>query len=113
MINLYSDTQSFPTDAMRRAITSAEVGDEQSKSDPTTNLLEEKVAELLGKEASVFLPTGTMCNLIAVAINTKPGDVIAMDSMGHIVRSETGGAGVVSNVLTDLIDGDRGHFTAL
>ena len=112
MVDLYSDTQSRPTEAMRDAIAVAEVGDEQSRTDPTTIKLEETVAALLGKEAAVFLPTGTMCNLIAVALHTTPGDVVVMDGMGHILRSETGGAGVVANVITDPVDGNRGHFTA-
>ena len=112
MINLYSDTQTVPTENMRKAIAEAEVGDEHSRSDPTTLLLEKKVAELLGKEEAVFLPSGTMCNLIGVAINTSPGDVIMLESNGHILRSETGGPAVVSSVLTDPIDGERGQFTA-
>ena len=113
MIDLFSDTQSRPTRAMRAAIAGAEVGDEQSRTDPTTVRLEEKVATLLGKETSVFLPTGTMCNLVAVALHTRPGDVVMMDSMGHLLRSEAGGAGVVSNVLTDPVDGERGHLVVL
>ena len=111
MINLYSDTQTHPTRGMRMAIADAEVGDEHSRSDPTTRLLEDKVAKLLGKEEAVFLPSGTMCNLIGVAINTNPGDVVLMEGNGHIIRSETGGVGIVSNVLTDPIDGERGHFS--
>jgi threonine aldolase len=111
MINLYSDTQTVPTENMRKAIANAEVGDEHSRSDPTTLSLEKKVAELLGKEEAVFLPSGTMCNLIGVAINTSPGDVIMLESNGHILRSETGGPAIVSNVLTDPIEGERGQFT--
>ena len=111
MINLYSDTQTVPTENMRKAIANAEVGDEHSRTDPTTLLLENKVAELLGKEEAVFLPSGTMCNLIGVAINTSPGDVIMLESNGHILRSETGGPAIVSNVLTDPVDGERGQFT--
>ena len=111
MINLYSDTQTVPTENMRKAIANAEVGDAHSRSDPPTLLLENKVAELLGKEEAVFLPSGTMCNLIGVAINTSPGDVIMLESNGHILRSETGGPAIVSNVLTDPVDGERGQFT--
>ncbi len=62
MINLYSDTQTRPSEGMRRAIATAEVGDEQRFADPTTLRLEERVAELLGHEAAVFLPSGTLCN---------------------------------------------------
>ena len=111
MINLYSDTQTLPSVGMRKAIESAEVGDEHSRSDPTTLSLEKKVAELLGKEEAVFLPSGTMCNLVGVAINTSPGDVVILENSGHILRSETGGPAIVSNVLTDPIEGQRGQFT--
>ena len=111
MINLYSDTQTLPSVGMRKAIENAEVGDEHSRSDPTTLSLEKKVAELLGKEEAVFLPSGTMCNLVGVAINTSPGDVVILENSGHILRSETGGPAIVSNVLTDPIEGQRGQFT--
>ena len=73
MINLYSDTQTRPTDAMRAAMAAAEVGDEQRREDPTVIALEERVAELLGQEAAVFLPSGTMCNAIAVRLHIRPG----------------------------------------
>ena len=111
-VDLYSDTQTRPTAAMREAMLSAEVGDEQQRADPTVNQLCERVATELGQEAALFLPTGTMCNLVAVAVHTSPGDAVVMDRLGHILRSETGGSAVVSSVATDLIDGDRGIFTA-
>ena len=72
-INLYSDTQTRPTDGMRAAIAGAEVGDEQRGLDPTTSALQERVAELLGHEAAVFLPSGTMCNQIALRLHARPG----------------------------------------
>jgi threonine aldolase len=72
-INLYSDTQTKPTGRMREAIAHAEVGDEQRGLDPTTNALQERVAELLGHEAAMFLPSGTMCNEIALRIHVRPG----------------------------------------
>ena len=66
MIELFSDTLTKPTPAMRRAMAEAEVGDEQRREDPTTNRLQERVADMLGKEAAVFLPSGAMCNAVAV-----------------------------------------------
>ena len=72
-VNLYSDTQTRPTAGMRAAIAAAEVGDEQRFADPTTRALEARVAELLGHEAAVFLPSGTMCNEIAIRLHIRPG----------------------------------------
>jgi threonine aldolase len=111
-VDLYSDTQTRPTPGMRRAIAEAEVGDEQQRQDPTVTRLCEEVAGRLGHEAAIFLPSGTMCNAVAVATHTRPGDAIVMDRLGHIARSETGGAAVISNVVLDYVDGDRGIFTA-
>ncbi len=109
-MDLYSDTQTKPTAAMRRAIADAEVGDEQQGTDPTVSRLCARVAEMLGHEAGLFLPTGTMCNLVAVAAHTSPGDAIVTSLDSHIVRSETGGAAAYSGVITDLLAGDRGRF---
>ena len=109
-VDLYSDTQTKPTAAMRRAMADAEVGDEQQGTDPTVNRLCARVAEMLGHEAGLFLPTGTMCNLVAVAAHTSPGDAIVTSVDSHIVRSETGGAAAYSGVITDLLAGDRGRF---
>ena len=72
-VNLHSDTQTQPSEGMRAAMASAEVGDEQRGLDPTTNALERRVAELLGHEAAVFLPSGTMCNEIALRLHIRPG----------------------------------------
>ena len=112
MINLFSDTQTRPTPEMRRAMAEAEVGDEQLAEDPTVNLLQQKTAALLGKEAALFLPSGTMCNLIAVKTHTQPGDLVIADKRCHIMRAESGGAGLASGVLLELLDGDRGIFSA-
>ena len=112
MINLYSDTQTQPTKEMRRAMAEAPVGDEQRGLDPSVVQLQDMAAELLGKEAALFLPSGTMCNLIAVKTHTRPGDAIVLDRFGHIVRHESGAAGMVSGVNFEMIDGERGRFTA-
>ena len=86
VINLYSDTQTRPTDAMRQAIASAEVADEQRGQDPTTLRLQERVAELLGHEAAVFMPSGTMCNQISFRLHARPGgDEIILDRTAHPV----------------------------
>jgi threonine aldolase len=74
VIDLYSDTLTKPTPDMRRFMCEAEVGDEQKGEDPTVNLLQEMVADLLGKEAAVFLPSGTMCNPNALQVHTRPRD---------------------------------------
>ncbi len=91
MINLYSDTQTQPTDAMRQAIASADVADEQRGRDPTTQQLEERVAELLGHEAAVFMPSGTMCNQIAFRLHARPGgDEMLLERTAHPIIAEAG-----------------------
>src|SRR5579862_7982741 len=106
-INLYSDTQTRPTQEMRAAIARAEVGDEQRGRDPTTTALQERVAELLGHEAAVFLPSGTMCNEIALRIHVRPGgDEIILDSSAHPVTAESGGPAQLSGAMIRTIDGD-------
>src|ERR1044071_8297763 len=89
-INLLSDTQTRPTPAMREAMARAEVGDEQIGDDPTTNLLCERVAGLLGKQAAVFMPSGTMCNVAAVLATCRPGDEILAHESEHILTREGG-----------------------
>src|SRR3954451_19982605 len=93
-VNLFSDTQTTPTPAMRRAIAEAEVGDEQLFADPTVNALCARVADLLGMEAAVFMPTGTMCNEIAIRVHVRPGgDAVFLHRVSHPVGFEAGGPG--------------------
>ena len=111
-INLFSDTQTKPTEAMRRAMFDAEVGDEQRMADPTTNLLQERVATLLGHEAGLFLPSGTMCNEIAFRLHIRPGgEEMVCDRTAHPLVAEAGGPAALSGAHLSLLDGDRGVFT--
>ena len=111
-IDLYSDTSTKPTEAMRAFMCAAEVGDEQKGEDPTVNRLQEMVAELLGKERALFLPSGTMCNQISYAVHCGPGDLILMDRTAHPLISEAGGAAVLASATMYPIDGECGQFTA-
>jgi threonine aldolase len=111
-VNLFSDTQTRPTAAMRRAMAEAEVGDEQRFDDPTVNRLQERVAELLGKEAAVFLPSGTMCNAIGFRLHVRPGgDEVILDRTSHPVQYEAGGPAALSGAMLLVLDGDGGIFT--
>ena len=112
VIPLFSDTETRPTPGMRATIAAAEVGDEQKGEDPTVIRLQERVAELLGKEAALWLPTGTMCNLVAVKTHTRPGDALVADWMAHVIRAESGGAALASGVIVEGIRTERGIFTA-
>lgn len=112
-INLYSDTQTRPSEGMREAMASAKVGDEQRCADPTTVELEERVAELLGHEAAVFLPTGTMCNQIAFRLHARPGgDELLLDATAHPIVAEAGGPAQQAGLMVRTLDGDGGIFTA-
>lgn len=111
-IDLYSDTQTRPSRGMRDAMAQAEVGDEQRDEDPSTNRLCDMVAEMLGKEAAVFMPSGTMCNQIAILVHCRPGDEIIADKTAHIINSEGGGPAVFSGTSIRPVDGVRGIFTA-
>jgi threonine aldolase len=112
-INLYSDTQTRPSDGMRAAIAGALVGDEQRGLDPTTSSLQEGVASLLGHEAGLFLPSGTMCNEIALRLHARPGgDEVVVDRTSHTVHSEAGGPAQLSGLMVRVLDGSRGVFTA-
>jgi threonine aldolase len=110
-IDLRSDTVTRPTDAMRAAMAAAAVGDDQYGEDPTTNRLQQVVADLLGKEAALWLPSGTMANQVALRILTRPGDDVVVSRECHAVWHETGGSAANSGVqFTDI--GARGVFTA-
>lgn len=110
-IDLYSDTSTKPTQAMREFMCAAEVGDEQKGEDPSVNALQDLVANMLGKEAALFLPSGTMCNQIAYAVHCRAGDLILMDRSAHPLISEAGGAGVLARATMYPIDGKNGMFT--
>jgi threonine aldolase len=111
MIDLFSDTHTLPSEGMRRAMAEAEVGDEQMGEDPTTLRLEETVAGMLDTEAAVFMPTGSMCNKVAVSALTRPGDALVCDHLAHVYRFETGGSAVLSGILFEPIRTERGIFT--
>jgi threonine aldolase len=111
-VNFYSDTQTRPTQAMREAMARAEVGDEQRGLDPTTRLLEERVAELLGHEAALFMPSGTMCNQIALRLHIRPGgDELILDRTAHPINFEAGGPAVQAGAMIRALEGDGGMFT--
>jgi threonine aldolase len=111
-VNLYSDTQTQPSEGMRRAIATAEVGDEQRGADATTRRLEERVAELLGQEAGLFLPSGTMCNQISLRLHARPGgDELILDRTAHPVIAEAGGPAWNAGLMIHALDGDRGIFS--
>src|ERR1700678_1084983 len=110
-INLLSDTQTRPTPAMREAMARAEVGDEQIGDDPTVNLLCERVADLLGKEAAVFMPSGTMCNVAATLVHCRPGDEILAHESAHILAREGGAHAALGGFQITPLKGADGQFT--
>lgn len=112
MIDLRSDTVTQPTDAMRRAMVSAPVGDDVLGDDPTVRSLEEFVASLLGKEAAVYMPSGTMTNQVALRSHTQPGDEILLEAEAHIYYYEGGGPAALSGVSCRLLPGVQGVFSA-
>ena len=110
-VNLFSDTQTRPTEGMRRAIAEAEVGDEQRFADPTTARLQERVAELLGHEAALFLPSGTMCNQIAIRLHIRPGgDELIAAANSHPLNYEAGGPALFGSAMVRTIDAPTGVF---
>src|SRR6266850_1461157 len=110
-INLLSDTQTRPTPAMREAIARAEVGDEQLGDDPTVNVLCERVADLLGKEAAVFMPSGTMCNVAATLTHCRPGDEILAHETAHIIAREGGAHAALGGFQITPLPGADGQFS--
>jgi threonine aldolase len=110
-VDLYSDTQTRPSRAMRAFMCEAEVGDEQRGEDPTVNELQEMVADLLGKESALFLPSGTMCNEIALKVHVRPGDEVLLDRTAHPIHFESGAPGMLSGAILSGLDGARGVFT--
>lgn len=113
MIDIRSDTVTKPTDAMRAAMASAEVGDDVYGEDPTVNRLQDRAAEMFEKEAALFVPTGSMGNQIAVKLHTQPGQEVIIEERGHIFNYEMGTPAVVSGVMMRPVksqDGS-GHLT--
>ena len=111
LIDLRSDTVTRPTDAMRAAMAAAPVGDDQYGEDPSTNRLQARCAELLGKEAAVWLPTGTMANQVALRTLTRPGDEVVASRESHAAWHELGGAAANAGVQIHEI-GQGGRFSA-
>jgi len=109
-VDLLSDTVTRPTMAMRQFMCEAEVGDEQTFEDPTVNRLQEMVAELLGKEAALFLPSGTMCNEIALRVHCRPGDEMIAHRTAHPIHFEAGGPAALAGVNVNALDGARGQY---
>jgi threonine aldolase len=110
-IDLRSDTVTRPTPEMRRAMADAEVGDDVYGEDPTVNRLERLAAEMLGKEAALFVPSGTMGNAIAVRLLTERGDEVLVERRSHVVRFELAGMSTISGVMPRMVDGAGGHLT--
>jgi len=108
LIDLRSDTVTKPTPAMRRAMFEAPVGDDVFGQDPTVNALQEKAAALLGHEAALFVPSGTMANQLAIKILTRPGDEVLLEAGSHPFNFESGAAAVISGVQLHPLPGRRG-----
>jgi threonine aldolase len=112
IIDLRSDTVTKPSPEMRRAMAEAEVGDDVFGDDPTVNKLQEKVAAMLGKEAALFVPSGTMANTVAILAHTQPGDEVIVERESHTFNHEVAGAAVMGGVQLNTLVGDRGILTA-
>lgn len=110
-INLYSDTQTKPSAAMLDAMMRAEVGDEQHGDDPTVHALCDRMAALMGKEAAVFMPSGTMCNVASTLVHCRPGEEIIAHETSHILTSEGGAHAALGSVQILPLTGPRGMYT--
>jgi threonine aldolase len=111
MIDLRSDTVTRPTPEMRQAMAEAEVGDDVYGEDPTVNRLQEEAAELLGVEATLFVPSGTMANQICLNVLASPGDEVILDRSSHVFNYESGASGMLSGVQLNPIDSPDGRLT--
>jgi threonine aldolase len=112
IVDLRSDTVTRPSPGMREAMARAAVGDDVYGEDPSVNALQERVAALLGKEAALYVPSGTMANQIALSIHTRPGDEVLVSHGAHCMVFESGAGGALSGVQFGVIGNARGHFTA-
>ncbi|MGE5126270.1 MAG: threonine aldolase family protein [Betaproteobacteria bacterium] len=112
VIDLRSDTVTRPTPEMRRAMAEAEVGDDVYGEDPTVSRLERRVAELVGMEAALFVPSGTMGNAIAIRVLTQRGDEVLVERRSHVVRFELSGMSLLSGVMPRMVDAPGGHLGA-
>lgn len=112
IIDLRSDTLTKPTPAMRQAMANAPVGDDVFGEDPTVNKLQNKIADMCGKEAALFVPSGTMSNQIAINAHTQPGDEVICDYNCHIFNYEGGGPALLSGVQIHPLLGKRGIITS-
>jgi threonine aldolase len=112
MIDLRSDTLTQPTAGMRQAMASAPVGDDVFGEDPTVQALERRAAEVLGKEAAVYMPSGTMTNQVAMRAHTEPGDEVLLEGESHVYYYEVGAPAALAGVMCRFVPGERGIFTA-
>ncbi|MDU8886186.1 GntG family PLP-dependent aldolase [Yeosuana sp. MJ-SS3] len=112
MIDLRSDTVTKPNQGMLEAMMQAKVGDDVFKEDETVNILECRLANMFGKEQALFFPSGSMANQTALKLHTNPGEQVICDKFSHIYNYEAGGASFNSGISCNLIDGNRGMFTA-
>jgi threonine aldolase len=110
IVDLFSDTATQPTRAMKEAMLSAPLGDEQRRTDPTVRQLEERVAALVGKERAVLVPSATMANQIAVALHCSPGDELLCHRTAHVINAEGGGVAANAGVQIMPLAGERGIF---